>query len=104
VRWLGSAHRALIKVPPDIAMVALAAVRQLVRRDRLVGEFRAVRFRSDRDDALAAGRAALSEVLGSLAPNTIVIGIDRRRGVIVAHQLRRTGGPEALDVLELGER
>jgi hypothetical protein len=104
LHWLRHAHRAVIKVPSDIARVALAAIRQLARRDRTVGEFRAVRFRSDRDDALAAGRAALSESFGSFAPNTIVIGIDRRRGLIIAHQLSRTGGPEAIDVLELGER
>jgi hypothetical protein len=102
--WLARGYRAPIRVPADIGVVVLAALRQLVRRDASVGEFRAVRFRSDRDQALASGRAALAEALGSFAPNTIIVGVDRRRGVIVGHQLRRDGGPESIDPLELGER
>jgi hypothetical protein len=40
--------------------------------------------------------------LGSLAPNTIVIGIDDERDLMLVHQLRRDGGRDELDVLELG--
>jgi hypothetical protein len=48
------------------------------------------------------GRSALAESLGSFAPNTIVIGVDPERELILGHQLRRTGGDEAIDVLGLG--
>src|SRR5437764_8708178 len=40
--WLARSYRALIKVPADIAIVVLAAVRQLAHREESVGEFRAV--------------------------------------------------------------
>ena len=36
------------------------------------------------------------------APNTIVIGIDGERDLLLVHQLHRSGGREQLDVLELG--
>jgi hypothetical protein len=48
------------------------------------------------------GRRGLSEILGSLAPNTIVIGVDTERQLLLVHQLHRTGGSENLDVLRLG--
>jgi hypothetical protein len=101
--WLRSSYRPALKVPRDIALVALAAARQLVRRDAAAGQFRAVKFPAGRDKELSDGRAALSESLGSFAPNTIIVGVDRRRGVIIGHQLHRTGGPEAIDVLGLGD-
>jgi hypothetical protein len=51
---------------------------------------------------LASGQRALAEGFGSLAPNTFVIGIDRERELILAHQLRRKPPRETIDVLELG--
>ena len=104
LRWLAHGYRALVRVPPDVALVVAALVRQLVRREAAAGEFRAVAFRTGGDQELSDGRAALAESLGSFAPNTIIVGVDRRRGVILGHQLRRTGGPEAIDMLELGSR
>jgi hypothetical protein len=44
----------------------------------------------------------MAESLGSFAPNTIVIGIDPDRERILVHQLRASGGRDAIDVLELG--
>ena len=48
------------------------------------------------------GRRALAESFGSFAPNTIIVGVDADRELILAHQLRPSGGPEALDLLGLG--
>lgn len=44
----------------------------------------------------------MAESLGSFAPNTIVLGIDPERGLILVHQLHPQGGRDELDVLELG--
>ncbi|MCW3018653.1 MAG: hypothetical protein JWN10_961, partial [Solirubrobacterales bacterium] len=52
------------------------------------------------DSARDAGRRALAESFGSLAPNTIVIGVDPERDLLLVHQLRGGGG--RVDVLELG--
>jgi hypothetical protein len=101
-RWLRHAWRPLVRVPLDIATVCREALAQLVQRKRTRGRFRAVRFSSDGNAADLSGRAALAEVLGSLAPNTIVIGVDSERELLLVHQLRREGGHEELDVLRLG--
>ena len=48
------------------------------------------------------GRRALAESLGSFAPNTIIVGVDAERELLLGHQLRPGGGDEAIDVLGLG--
>jgi hypothetical protein len=102
LHWLRRSHRPLIKVPSDIAMVSFVALRQTVRGEPACGEFRAVRFRCGEDEHLELGRRSLAEGVGSLAPNTVIVGIDGERELILAHQLVRTGGREAIDLLELG--
>jgi Na+/H+ ion antiporter subunit len=102
LRWLLRVHRPLLKVPSDIATVSLVALRQVVRRQRRCGEFRAVRFRCGEEENLESGRRSLAEAIGSFAPNTVVVGVDGDRELLLAHQLRRSGGREAVDLLELG--
>jgi hypothetical protein len=65
------------------------------------GQFRAIPFKTGagEDDR---GRVALTELVGSLAPNTIVIGADAETELLLVHQLRRNGGREEIDVLGLG--
>jgi hypothetical protein len=101
VRWL-RLLRPLARIPSDIAFMCLLAVMQLVRRKPVCGEFHTVRFRGGEGRSLEAGRHALAEALGSFSPNTIVIGVDTERALILAHQLRRTTGRGAVDPLELG--
>ncbi len=100
--WFSRAWRPLANLPRDIAAVSAAALTQLVRRRKSVGEFRSAPFRTGESDEIETGRKALAEGLGSFAPNTIVVGVDDERELILAHQLRRRGGREAVDVLELG--
>jgi hypothetical protein len=100
---LARAWRAAVRVPRDIAIVSWEALKQLVAPKRSRGTFRAVRFR-DRSSASPsrdAARRALAEALGSLAPNTIVIGVDREHDLLLVHQLRRRGDQDDLDVLGL---
>jgi hypothetical protein len=91
-------------VPSDIAWVSILAIRQLIRPREVNGEFRAVPFRCGGDAGLETGRRALAESLGSFAPNTIIVGVDSERELLLGHQLRRRGGDEAIDVLGLGAR
>lgn len=103
LRWLATLHRPLLKVPSDIATVSLMALRQLVRPKAVNGDFRAVPFRCGPEHDIEVGRRALAESLGSFAPNTIVVGVDVERELILGHQLRPGGGAEAIDVLRLGD-
>jgi hypothetical protein len=102
LRWLSQIHRPLVKVPTDVAIMSSLALRQLVRPRRVNGTFRAVPFRGGPEHDVETGRRALAEAFGSFAPNTIIVGIDAERELILAHQLRRSGGAEAIDILGLG--
>lgn len=102
LRWLRRIHRPLTKVPSDIAVLSALAFRQLVRPRNANGVFRSVPFRCGDDDALETGRRALAESLGSFAPNTIIVGVDAERELLLGHQLRRGGGDDAIDLLGLG--
>jgi hypothetical protein len=94
--------RALAGVPIQIVFLCTEAVAQLVSPRAQRGQFRAVSFDAGADNARDAGRRALAEGLGSFAPNTIVVGVDPERDLLLVHQLKRQGGRAALDVLELG--
>ena len=100
--WLAKFHRPLLKVPSDVAVVSMLALRQLVRPKRVNGTFRAVPFRCRAEQPTERGRRALAESMGSFAPNTIIIGVDVEADRLLGHQLRRSGGAEAIDVLGLG--
>ena len=102
LRWLAHVHRPLRTVPSDIAWVSILAIRQLIRPRQVNGEFRTVPFRCGSDEGLETGRRALAESLGSFAPNTIIVGVDPERELLLGHQLRRRGGEETVDVLGLG--
>lgn len=100
--WLANSWRILIRVPVHVALVCWEAVRQPFVRAPRRGTFRAVSFAACGDDAADTGRRALAEALGSLAPNTIVVGIDTDRKLVLVHQLHRQGGRDELDPLRLG--
>jgi hypothetical protein len=101
VRWLRFAWRPIARVPEDIVTLSGAAIMQLLQRKRARGEFRAVPFKGGMSGT-DHGRRALTELLGSVAPNTIVIGVDPDRELLLVHQLRREGNADDIDVLRLG--
>jgi hypothetical protein len=100
--WLARSWRLVWRIPGDITIVCWEALVQLVRPRPSRGVLRAAPFRAIRPVPAEMGRRALAETVGSVAPNTIVIGIDDERGLLLVHQLRRHGGPEDLDVTRLG--
>jgi hypothetical protein len=99
--WLLRAWRVLAGLPLHIALVCRDAVVQPFSGTKTRGEFRVVPFRGG-DSPGDRGRRALTESLGSFAPNTIVIGIDAERELLLVHQLHRQGDRDDLDVLGLG--
>ncbi len=101
-RWLLRVYRPFLRVPRDCVVVCAMALRGLVSREPRMGEFRVVPFRQTEDEPHETGRRGLAEAAGSLAPNTFVVGIDGERELMLAHQLKVSGGREAIDPLELG--
>jgi multisubunit Na+/H+ antiporter MnhE subunit len=101
--WVLRAWRAVARIPVDVCAVSAAALQQVFAPVARRGVVRTAPFKhGTQTSARDAGRRALAEALGSLAPNTIVIGVDPQRDVIVVHQLREGGDTRALDVLGLG--
>jgi multisubunit Na+/H+ antiporter MnhE subunit len=99
IAWLVASWRVLVWVPRDIVLVIRALAAQLIHPRARRGSLRAVPIPDPGDGRARATRAALSESLGSLAPNTIVIGLDPDRRVLLVHQLQRQGDPGGLDPL-----
>jgi hypothetical protein len=101
--WLPRVWSAVARIPGDALRLVWELVAQLLSRRRRRGVLRAVPFRHGGDDSgVEIGRRAATELLGSLAPNTIVIGVDPDTDLLLVHQLRRSGGREQIDVLRLG--
>lgn len=99
---LARAYRPVLMVPSDLVRLTIVLFRQLRRPRDTVGEFRTAPFRTMPEEEGEIGRRALTESLGSFSPNTIIIGVDGDRQVVLAHQLQRRGGAEAIDMLGLG--
>jgi hypothetical protein len=100
-RWLARLYRPLLNAPGDIRRVSVAALSQLVTPRPARGEFRTLGFPTRSDHEREDGRRALAQSFGSFAPNTIIIGVDPERELILAHQLERAGGADAIDPLGL---
>jgi hypothetical protein len=101
LRWLRRSWRAVVRVPLDTGLLCREALAQLTQRKRTRGQFRVVPFKAGTSQS-DRGRYALTEIVGSLAPNTIVIGVDADSDLLLVHQLRRNGDRHDIDVLELG--
>jgi multisubunit Na+/H+ antiporter MnhE subunit len=78
--WLG---RQLARVPADLWLLAVVLGRALLGRHR-PGRFHEIAVQLPEDPAGNTRRAGI-ELFGSLAPNTIVLGVDGRRAIV--HQL-----------------
>jgi hypothetical protein len=100
-RSLARAWRAVVRIPLDAGLLCKEAFAQLRQRRRSRGQFRAIPFRAGNGER-DRGRYALTEIVGSLAPNTIVIGVDADSDLLLVHQLRRNGDRADIDVLGLG--
>lgn len=82
-RLLAGPARQLVRVPGDLWLLARELSRALAGRRR-VGRFHEIALELPVDAAGHARRAGI-ELFGSLAPNTIVLGVDEQR--VIVHQL-----------------
>lgn len=100
--WLLRGWRVILKIPIDIGLLCWEALVQVVAPRPARGLFRAAPFKATKETAADSGRRALSEWMGSLSPNTIVVGVDAERRLVLVHQLHRQGATDQLDPLGLG--
>lgn len=86
-RWLAMA----LLLPREIAVDSFRVLRALARRMLFgtvprSGIFRAP-FDAGGDDKESATRRALAIAYGTVSPNTIILGIDRKKNEVVYHRL-----------------
>lgn len=93
--------RGLIRLPRDVIMdtwrMTALLVRSLIGREPIKGHFRIVSYRAgSEDDPRAEARRTVAVWLGTISPNTYVIGVDEEHHVVVLHQLIRDDQPPEL--------
>ncbi len=103
LRWALGLWRLPLQATLDTGILVAVLWRRLVLRRPVGGSFRAVPFRATGEDPEAAARRAVAKGVGSFAPNTYVLDIDRDHELILVHQLvPEPNQPRSIDPLELG--
>ncbi|MBV8539890.1 MAG: Na+/H+ antiporter subunit E [Pseudonocardiales bacterium] len=92
MRWLVPVLALPGRVARDTVIVFGALFRQLVQGAEPTGGFSAVTTAWGDESARGRTRRALLVAGTSMAPNTLVLGIDRERAVMVVHHLVPPGG------------
>jgi multisubunit Na+/H+ antiporter MnhE subunit len=87
LRWLAAAWRLPGQVLGDTVLVFRALGRQLIRGETPDSGFRERPVRAGGDSSADVTRRVLLVGANSLAPNTVVLGIDDERDVMIVHQL-----------------
>jgi len=85
--WIRCAGGPLRRTVTDLGPLAVALWRRGARRDEGHGALVEVPYTAVADDPAAAAHRVFTEALGSLAPNTLVVDVDRGRRVLLVHQL-----------------
>jgi multisubunit Na+/H+ antiporter MnhE subunit len=93
--WAPAALRAMARFGPDLVPLATALWRRGVRRSGERGRLVEVPYGAVGDDPEAAAHRVLTEAIGSFAPNSIVVDVDRERRVLLVHELVATDDPAA---------
>jgi multisubunit Na+/H+ antiporter MnhE subunit len=98
--WLRGLSRLPWQVLRDTWLLTVALWRHCTGRP-VRGVFRVVPFPTEADDARAAARRALVTALCSVAPNTVVVGVEGAEGEMLVHQLvPEPGSPVPPSMLE----
>ena len=93
--WLRAAGRPLRGTVTDLGPLVGVLWRRGIRREPGSGELIELPYAAVADEPEAAAHRVLTQTLGSLAPNSIVVEIDRDRRTVLVHQLAPTADPAA---------
>jgi multisubunit Na+/H+ antiporter MnhE subunit len=93
--WVRCAGGPLRRTLTDLVPLARALWRRGVRRRDEHGAMAELPYAAVADEPDAATHRVFTQALGSLAPNTLVVGVDADRRVLLVHQLVPTGDPAA---------
>lgn len=86
-KWLALVFALPTAIVVDNLRVLRVLARRLVYGTPAPSQIRAIPFGVVGEDAVSATRRTLAIALGTLPPNSIVLGIDRQRELLYLHQL-----------------
>jgi multisubunit Na+/H+ antiporter MnhE subunit len=95
LQWVRYAGGPLRRTLTDLVPLARALWRRGVRRRDERGAMAEVPYAAVAEEPGAATHRVFTQALGSLAPNTVVVGVDADRRVLLVHQLVPTDDPAA---------
>ena len=95
------AWRVVLRAVPDVFRLTRAAFAQLVQRKPVRGRVIALPFGHTADNPDEHALRAVAVGFGSIAPNTIVIGVDPDSGLLIVHQLEPTRKVSDIDPMRL---
>ena len=90
-RWVAQGWRLPWYVIADTGTILLVLLRHLFTRRKVDSVLIAVPFKACGPKADAAALRALAIAYTSITPNSVVVGIDQHRGLMLLHQLERSG-------------
>jgi multisubunit Na+/H+ antiporter MnhE subunit len=82
----------LVALAADSARMSWLAISALAARKPLRGRFRAAPYEPGRRRPGVGGVIA-TELIGSVAPNRYVVGVDEDRGIVMIHELAQSSDP-----------
>jgi hypothetical protein len=88
LRMLRGAPRALLGIFTDLVPLARVLVTSGILRRPAPSRLEETPFTHLSGSGEDAAERAFAEALGTLAPNTVVVGLDHERGVLVTHRLQ----------------
>ncbi len=100
--WLRRSWRPLAQFVGDLPTLVIMLGDALRGGDRDPGGLRAIAFGVDPDPAARMTQVALASVVGSFAPNSIVVAVDESAGTLIVHELRPASTRAGADPLGLG--
>jgi Na+/H+ ion antiporter subunit len=96
-RWLRAMPALIVAVVVETVLLTRVLWRAL-RGERVHGRMRCIHFPdARRKGPEAMTRRAVEKFLGSVSPNSLVVGFDERHRVVIVHQLEPTEQPPRVD-------
>jgi multisubunit Na+/H+ antiporter MnhE subunit len=95
--WLLRVPQLIPRLLRDSWTVLFALIAQLLNRQEMRGQFRALPFEPGGDDPRAATRRAFIAGAITISPNTFVVSIDLERKLVLCHQLVASPKSDARD-------
>jgi hypothetical protein len=101
--WVPALVRLPMEVVVDTLLLCGVLWRVIVRREDVRGRFVALPFKGARGRGReAASRRAVAKFIGSISPNTLVVGFAEKHDRVLMHQLVPTKQPPRCDPWERG--